>query len=180
MRRTIRKWFWVWDFDKEEKWLNEMAAKGLSLVGVGFCRYEFADCTPGEYAIRLERLPQPAAHPESVKYLEFLEETGAEHVGTFQNYWVYLRKKKADGDFQIFSDNDSRINHLGRIIAFITAIVVLNYIIGLYNLFLMFYWGSTFNLLGIANLLIGVLGTVGVLKLLKKKKRLKADRQLFE
>ena len=180
MRRTVRKWFWVWDFDKEEKWLNEMAAKGLCLVGVGFCRYEFEDCVPGEYAIRLERLEQRVSHPESVKYLEFLEETGAEHVGTFQNQWVYLRKKKADGDFQLFSDNDSRITHLGRIIAFVTAIVVLNYFIGLYNLFLVFYWGSTFNLLGIANLLIGILGSVGILKLHKKKKRLEADRQLFE
>lgn len=180
MRRTVHKWFWVWDFDKEEKWLNEMAAKGLSLVGVGFCRYEFEDCVPGEYAIRLERLEQQASHPESIKYLEFLEETGAEHVGTFQNQWVYLRKKKADGDFQIFSDNDSRITHLGRIIAFVTAIVVLNYFLGLYNLFLVFYWGNTINLLGIVNLLIGILGTVGVLKLHKKKKRLQADRQLFE
>ena len=25
-RKTIRKWFWVWDFEKEEDWLNEMAA----------------------------------------------------------------------------------------------------------------------------------------------------------
>ncbi len=29
--------FLVWDFDKEEKWLNEMAAKGLALTSVGFC-----------------------------------------------------------------------------------------------------------------------------------------------
>ena len=180
MRRTVHKWFWIWDFDKEEKWLNEMAAKGLCLVSTGFCRYEFADCIPGEYTIRLERLEKRVTHPISIKYLEFLEETGAEHVGTFQNQWVYLRKKKADGDFQLFSDNDSRITHLSRIIAFVTTIVVLNYIIGLYNLFLVFYWGSTFNLLGIANLLIGILGTVGVLKLHKKKKRLESDRQLFE
>ena len=34
MRKTIRKWFWTWDFEKEEKWLNEMAAQGLALVGV--------------------------------------------------------------------------------------------------------------------------------------------------
>ena len=26
--RTMRKWFWVWDFEKEEEWLNEMALKG--------------------------------------------------------------------------------------------------------------------------------------------------------
>ena len=34
MRTIIKKFFFVWDFDKEEKWLNEMAAKGLALVGV--------------------------------------------------------------------------------------------------------------------------------------------------
>ena len=27
-RKTIRKWFWVWEFEKEENWLNEMAANG--------------------------------------------------------------------------------------------------------------------------------------------------------
>ena len=37
MRRIIKKLFFVWDFDKEEKWLNEMAAKGLCLVSTGFC-----------------------------------------------------------------------------------------------------------------------------------------------
>ncbi len=49
MRKTIHKLFFIWDFDKEEKWLNQMAAKGLALVSVGFCKYEFEDCIPGEY-----------------------------------------------------------------------------------------------------------------------------------
>lgn len=50
--KKIHKLFWVWQFDNEENWLNEMAAKGLALVGVGFCRYEFEECTPGEYNVR--------------------------------------------------------------------------------------------------------------------------------
>ena len=33
-RKTVRKWFWVWDFDKEERWLNEMAMSGWLLVQV--------------------------------------------------------------------------------------------------------------------------------------------------
>ena len=32
MRKVIRKWFWAWNFEKEEEWLNEMSAKGLALV----------------------------------------------------------------------------------------------------------------------------------------------------
>ena len=52
MRTIIRKWFWAWDFDKEEAWLNEMASEGLALVSVGWCRYEFEPCEPGEYIVR--------------------------------------------------------------------------------------------------------------------------------
>ncbi|MBQ3859711.1 MAG: DUF2812 domain-containing protein, partial [Clostridia bacterium] len=51
MRTTVRKWFWGWDFDKEEAWLNEMAAKGLALVSVGLGRYEFEETEPGEYRV---------------------------------------------------------------------------------------------------------------------------------
>ena len=56
MRTTMHKWFWIWDFDKEEQWLNQMAANGKALVHTGFCTYEFEDCTPGEYIYRLELL----------------------------------------------------------------------------------------------------------------------------
>ena len=51
--KTIRKWFWVWDFEKEERWLNDMAESGWALVSVGFCRYSFERCEPGEYIVRL-------------------------------------------------------------------------------------------------------------------------------
>ena len=39
MKHVVYKVFFLWDFEKEEKWLNEMAAKGLMLTDVGFCRY---------------------------------------------------------------------------------------------------------------------------------------------
>ena len=38
MRKVIKKFFWAWEYEKEEKWLNEMAAKGLALVDYTFCR----------------------------------------------------------------------------------------------------------------------------------------------
>ena len=40
-RKTIRKWFFVWEFEKEEDWLNEMAMNGWVLESVGFCSYHF-------------------------------------------------------------------------------------------------------------------------------------------
>ena len=114
MRKTVRKWFWVWDFDKEEQWLNEMAAQGLVLVDVGWCKYVFEDSVPGEYQVRLELLENQPSHEESQKYIRFIEDTGAEQVGAFLR-WVYFRKKTADGPFDLFSDLQSRIKHIKRI-----------------------------------------------------------------
>ncbi|MBR1990215.1 MAG: DUF2812 domain-containing protein [Firmicutes bacterium] len=54
-RKTIRKWFWVWEFDKEEQWLNTMAQSGWVLDSVGFCKYNFVKCGPGEYTVRLRQ-----------------------------------------------------------------------------------------------------------------------------
>ena len=48
MKKTVHKLFWAWEFDREEKWLNDMSAKGLQLTDVGFCRYVFETGTPGE------------------------------------------------------------------------------------------------------------------------------------
>jgi len=179
MRRTIRKLFFVWDFDKEEKWLNEMAAKGLCLVSVGFCKYEFEDFVPGEYRICLQLLDKLPKHPEMQKYIEFMEQTGAEHIGSFTR-WVYFRRKASDGDFELFSDNTSRIKYLGSILSFIALIVGLNLYIGLYNLFVVFFLQSPFNYIGLLNLAIGLFGLPGTIKLWKKRSRMKQEAQLFE
>ena len=179
MRQTIHKCFFVWDFDKEEQWLNEMAAKGLALVSVGFCKYEFEDCVPGEYKVCLQMLDKKPSHPESQKYIEFIEQTGAEQVGSYFR-WVYFRKKAAEGSFEGFSDNASRVKYLTSIASFVSLIIGLNLFIGLYNLLLVFFFDSTFNYIGLLNLAIGIWGTFGTLKLWKKRKRMKLESQLFE
>ena len=179
MRQTIHKLFWVWDFDKEEKWLNEMAAKGLSLVSVGFCKYEFEDSMPGEYKVCLQLLDKFPRHPESKKYIEFLETTGAEHVGSFTR-WVYFRKKATEGDFELFSDNDSRLKYLSSVISFVSLITVGNWIAGINNVFIATSFPSPINYVGILNLLIGLIGTWGVIRLIRKRKKMKQDGQLFE
>ena len=179
MRSTVRKVFWIWEFDKEEKWLNEMAAKGLCLVSVGFCKYEFEDCVPGQYRICLQLLDKMPRHPETQKYIQFLEETGAEHVGSFTR-WAYFRKKTADGNFELFSDNASRVKYLTGILSFTALIVGLNLYIGLYNLCIAFFLEHSFNYIGLLNLAIGVWGSFGTWKLWKKRNRIKKECQLFE
>lgn len=179
MRKIVHKLFWLWNFDKEEKWLNEMAAQGLALVSVGFCRYDFEDCSPGEYEIRMEFPDRKLSWAEIAKYVEFLEETGVEHVGTF-NRWYYFRKRTADGKFRLFSDNASLIRHLTRIIRFIAILCVLNLYWGCYGMLLYFQWHIYINLLSIVNLLIVLFGTAGTIRLIRKRKKLITEQQIYE
>ena len=179
MRKVIHKLFWIWDFDKEEKWLNEMAAKGLALTSVGLCRYEFEDCVPGEFKFCLEFLKNKFSKIENEKYIEVLEETGAELIGTFLRLG-YFRKRAAEDNFKLFSDNTSRIKHLTRIIDFIALVLGVNFYVGCYNLFLYFYWQSPINIVGVVNLLITVFGMIGLIRLIRKRKKLKLEQQIFE
>lgn len=123
---TIRKWFWVWDFEEEENWLNEMALQGWALNGIGFATFRFVACEPGAYTIRLEM------HGHDANYLGFLEETGVEYIGRLFA-WVYFRKKTEMGTFDIFSDIDSKIRHLNRICKMLLVVGMANLGIGLIN-----------------------------------------------
>ncbi len=179
MRKTVHKWFWVWDFDEEEKWLNEMAAKGLALVGVGWCRYEFEDCLPGEYAVCLEFFENRCNTVENTKYIEFLEETGIEHVGKLLR-WHYFRKKTQEKNFRLYSDNVSRVKHLTMIIRFIAVLTGVNLYMGIYDIFVYFMFHNSILLLGVVNLLCGTLCGYGIVRLIQKRKRLETEQQIFE
>lgn len=107
-------WKAYWDFEKEEKFFNEMSAKGLALTDYSWCRYVFEEAPRGEYIYRIELLENSAKHPESQNYIRFMEETGVDFVASFIR-WVFFRKKAADGEFNIYSDTESRIKHYKRI-----------------------------------------------------------------
>ena len=165
-RKTIRKWFWVWDFEKEEEWLNEMAQSGWMLEDVGFCRYTFALQEPGEYAVRLEM------HPQDEAYLQFMEETGAEYVGRMV-MWIYFRKKTADGPFDLFSDIDSRIGHLDKIGKMLAVIGAANVAIGLANTL-------SPARMGWINLLCAAVLSYALGRIHGKKEALERERRLHE
>jgi len=107
-------WKPFWDYEKEEAWLNTMSAKGLALTRYTWMHYIFEDTDPGEYIYRIEMLAQRPDKPESVRYLDFLKDSGIEVVSTYLD-WVYLRKKAIDGPFDLYSDIDSRLAHATRV-----------------------------------------------------------------
>lgn len=181
MRETVHKWFWAWDFEKEEAWLNDMAAKGKALVSARYITYEFEDSQPGEYTIRLEMLDNLPSSPESQQYISFVESTGAEMVGKVLR-WVYFRKKTAEGGFELHSDYAGRIKHLKGIITLLAVLVFVNLGNALNNISIGLNFPScSFNLaVGIlAASVSGLLGA-GLYKLWRMKKRLEKEAQLYE
>ena len=180
MRQVIRKWFWAWEYDEEEKWLNDMAAKGKALVSARYATYEFEDSAPGEYVIRLEMLEKAPSDPESQQYIEFVESTGAEYVGKVMK-WVYFRMRKADGEFQLHGDNATRRKHMQRIIQLLKPLMVVNVGMGVYNLCIGIGLNSAVNIFcACLSGAVAWLLYTGLVKLNDKKKQLEKDAQLFE
>lgn len=165
-RKTVRRLFWAWEFDQEEKWLNQMAQQGWALDGVGLSGYRFIACEPGEYTVRLEM------HPFDQKYVDFMAETGAQYVGRWMQ-WMFFRKKSADGAFDLFSDLDSRLTHLGRIERVLWGLALANLALGITN-------SISAPRAGWLNLLVASFLTYGLGRIHGKKEALKEKRLLTE
>lgn len=182
MRTVVRKVFWIWNFDKEEQWLNEMAAKGLALVSVGVFKYTFEECRPGDYNIRLELLENVPGHTESQNYIKFLEDTGAEYLGSVTR-WVYFRKKTENGEFNLFSDNSSRIKQLNRILllnGFAAVIILFSMLHSLYEILQTGMGVPELNIIFCICLFVSLWITCGFFRIYKKKRKLVKEKQLFE
>ena len=185
-RKVIHKVFFVWDWEAEEIWLNRMARKGWHLVKAGFFRYEFEQGEPGAWQYRLQALNSHASTEESQTYLAFVESTGAEVVDTFL-YWAYFRQRTELGHFEIFSDADSKIKHLKRIMAVIYAVlpIMLLNIVNLTRLLMMYDHSSSFMFVMCICfvMLMSVFSGAaiyGLVRMHRKIKKLQSDSHLME
>lgn len=180
MRKVIYKLFWVWQFDREEKWLNEMAAKGLSLVAIGPAKYTFEETMPGEYYVRSELLDKLPRHPESEACIRFIEETGAEYLGAWTR-WVYFRKKSSLGKFAIHDSLDAKIKHLNRLLVLLFPLALANMAAFATNI--MNYLSSGIKaalFFALFSLLVALGCSYGAIMMLHKKYLLKKEKQIFE
>ena len=165
--KTVRKVFAEWSFDKEEEWLNSMAQEGWTLKKAGFCKYVFERTEPGEYIIRLEM------HEYEKEYISFMRDTGAEYVGRVLQ-WLYFRKKAELGEFELFSDIDSRIAHLNRISCVLIGL-------GFANVAVSFACGvNGADIAGRINLLCACVIFYGLGRVHGKKEALERERRIRE
>lgn len=187
MKHIIRKAYI--DYEKEEKWLNDMSAKGLALTHYSWCKYVFEDAKKGEYIYRIELLKNLASHPESLKYIQFLEENNVECVATYFR-WIYLRQKASDGEFEIYTDIDSKYKHYKTIFTFWTMLSFLEFFAGIINI----YTGVTnylrfSNYIGLLNIniifgilliMLGIILAKLSFSVWKKLKKLKLEKSIRE
>lgn len=165
-RKTVHRWIWVWNFENEERWLNEMAMEGWALESVSFCTYHFIRCEPGEYIIRMEMVDNDN------DYRSFLEEIGAEYIGQMVK-WIYFRRKTELGPFDLLSGIDAKLAHLDRIGNMLKLICIANLLIGIPNILN----GMTIS---IGNLLCATLLSYALGRIHGKKEHLELERALHE
>lgn len=181
MKTTVRKLFY--NMENEEKWLNEMATKGMACTNISWGRYDFSQSQPGEYIYRIELLEDPPKHEKSRDYIAFLEENGIEVVDSYMN-WIYLRKKATDGEFEIYSDIDSRIKHYQRINTFYTILIACLTATGIINIMNGLRTESNLYLIALILGIISILGSIGLFfvnrPVYQQLKHLKRERDLRE
>ncbi len=114
MKKKVYKIFFVWEYDKEEKWLNKMSAEGWQLIKGSSFRYLFEKGEPNEYEYKLELLDEEADSVKTQQYIDFLKEANIENVGKCRN-WIFLRKKTIDGGFSAENKTLSHITHALRV-----------------------------------------------------------------
>lgn len=115
-----------YDKDKETLWLNEMADQGYAMIGF-FCGfYTFEKCEPGEYRYQVDFAEKPFGL--STNYREFMKEMNIEIVLQWF-FWVILRKKASEGEFQLYTDVDSSIAHYKKIRTMFKAAAIVEIIL---------------------------------------------------
>lgn len=177
MKQIIHKTFWLWEYDKEEAWLNEMSRKGLQLTQVGLFRYVFEKDPSHCYYYRLEMLNRFDGD-----YIPFLEGTGIEYLCRLKN-WAYFRKDTAQGEFQLYSDVDSKLHHLNRILVLILALLAFALSFLVYGIGLWWFhanrepWGLALPLLYLG---FSALLCQGLYNIRRKQKKLAAQKAVSE
>jgi hypothetical protein len=121
MDKTVRKIFFIWQYKKEEQWLNEMSNQGLQLKKADVGKYKFSRGNKGEYSYRLELLEKDLKSEESTSYMNFLKDTGIEFVSECSR-WVYLRRKTADGGFGQVNNSMYDLTHTHKLQEFMSSI----------------------------------------------------------
>lgn len=120
------------DKDEETDWMNRMAEKGWAMEGFFFGLYWFAPCEPGAYQYQIDFGRK--LFSVDADYKAFMEENGVEVVQPW-GYWIVLRRPAAEGEFVLYSDVDSAIEHYKKIRIMFKAVLIIELLIFLFEVY---------------------------------------------
>ena len=115
-KKTVFKWFTIFQYEKEQEYLGKMHAKGWKLKrvsGLGF--YHFVKCEPEEMVYQLDYNQGGTDNQE--EYLQMFKDCGWEYLFDHAGY-SYFRKSMSNmqGKEEIFCDDESRLDMMKRVI----------------------------------------------------------------
>jgi hypothetical protein len=127
--QTKFKWFWPWQDEKEEAWLEAMSAESWHLSSVGLMgRYTFTKGEARPYNYRLDFMLINKGN--RAEYLQIYQDAGWVHIGEMSN-WQYWRKPVVAGEtHEIFTDTDSKIKKYRRLLLFMAFMLVVLVFLG--------------------------------------------------
>lgn len=125
------KFRWYYDKDQEEKFLNNMVSKGYAMTKFFLGVYWFERCEPGEYTYRVDIIRDKNTK-ERNEFYDLIRETGGELIQTW-GVWAFFRKR---GDFELYSDNASKIEQYRRIKNVFISLLIFEGLILVYELYL--------------------------------------------
>lgn len=89
---------WFIDFDKEEKWLNEMSRQGWCLWHTNGYVYRFKKSEPGEYLFQID-FDEDYINKSNEDYVNFRSSCGDIFVHEWDSK-IYWKRKASDGPFE--------------------------------------------------------------------------------
>jgi len=110
----MRKYKFFINFEKEEKWLHEMAKQGYQLEDKSF-GYKFVSAQPEDTTIKVDyRIFKK--QEDFIDYCTLFEDSGWKHIaGKKSSGSQYFKKVDENSDDDIFSDNISKAGKYRRL-----------------------------------------------------------------
>ena len=127
----MKKFRIFYDKEQETEWLDSLSEKGFQLKSFKVGMYEFEERDPGTYYYRVELIDR--ANFDLDTYTKALQPAGIEVISHFGNY-VYLRKLKESGPFQITTPIADQIAQYNRIGLVFIAMMFVEFLAGLVEL----------------------------------------------
>lgn len=114
--KKVFKTFYLPDYEKEEEYLTEMHRNGWKFKKVNCGAYTFEKCEPENVVYKLDFTDNKK--DDKATYITLFSDYGWEHIQDFNNFSYFRRN--ADSleaeDTEIFSDNESRLEMMKKII----------------------------------------------------------------